>query len=124
MTVQAQLSPFPHHYAVCGTCGEPIVRRDRVTVDPRWNAGKAYRHVLRWGPEWRLVPAAGDDPAYLIRDASARERYARGNAPVRGRPGPAGAPYYIKFGPADPLALCSCGEINRMDPKTLDVQAL
>jgi len=125
MIVEARLSgdPFPGKYAVCGSCGESIVRRDRVTVDPQWY-GKSYVHALVWGPEWRLVPARGDEPAYLTRDASARERYARENAPVRGRPGPAGAPYYIAHGPPDPLALCSCGVLNRLDPRSLHVKAL
>ena len=124
--IDARLSgdPFPGKYAVCGACGEPIVRRDRRTVDPQWNAGKGYAHVLVWGPEWRLVPAHGDEPAYLTRDASSHERYARRNAPVRGRPGPSGAPYYVKFGPPDPLALCSCGVLNRLDPRSLHVKAL
>jgi hypothetical protein len=126
MIYEARLSGglHPGKYAVCGACGESIVRRDRVTVDPRWNAGKGYVHALVWGPEWRLVPAHGDEPAYLTRDASAHERYARRNAPVRGRPGPSGAPLYIAHGPPDPLALCSCGVLNRLDPQTLHVQAL
>jgi hypothetical protein len=124
VTVEARLSPFPGKYALCGACGEPICRRDRFAVDPLTNAGRGYRHALTWGPEWRLVPALGDEPAYLTRDRSAKERYARGNAPVRGRPGPMGAAYYVGFGPADPLALCSCGAMNRMDPLTLHVQAL
>lgn len=123
MIVDARLSPFPRHFAECGTCGRPIVRRDRVAVDPP-RKGKSYVHVLRWGPEWRLIPAHGDDPAYLTRDASSAERYDRGEKPVRRQPGPQGAAHYIRFGPPDPLAQCSCGVINRMDPKVLDVSAL
>jgi hypothetical protein len=125
-TVDARLSPAPRwgKYAVCGACGESIVRRNRVPADPVWNSGRDYAHVLDWGPEWRLVPATGDEPAYLTRDDSSRQRYARGNAPVRGRPGPSGAAHYIAFGPSNPLALCSCGALNRMDPRTLHVQAL
>lgn len=110
-------------YAICGSCGEALCRRDRMTAPPEWNRGRDYVHVLVWGPEWRLVQA-GDEPAHLIRDASSGSRYARGNAPVRGRPGDwAGAPSYVHFTLA-PLALCACGALNRADPRTLHVAAL
>jgi hypothetical protein len=108
-------------YAVCGACGESLCRRDRLAADPEWNAGRSYVHVLVWGAEWRLVPA-GNEPAYLIRDVSSAARYARSNAPVRGRPGPQGAALYVAH-TAAPLALCRCGALNRADPRTLHVQA-
>jgi hypothetical protein len=126
MIVEARMSGGldPGKYAVCGACGASICRRDRFTVDPLTNAGRDYRHALCWGPEWRLVPARGDAPAHLTRDRSSQERYDLGNAPVRSQPGPGGAAYYVGFGPPDPLALCRCGAMNHMDPRTLHVQAL
>jgi hypothetical protein len=122
MSVDAVLSANGK-YAVCGACGEPLCRRDRRAAEPQWNAGRAYIHVLVWGPEWRLVPALDDEPAYLTRDASSDRRFALGNAPVRGRPGDwVGAAYYVSYTVA-PLARCRCGATNRADPKTLHVQA-
>jgi hypothetical protein len=119
-TVEAVLSSN-RKYALCGACGRPLCRRDRRDVDPAWNK-RDYVHVLVWGPEWRLHPA-GEQPAYLTRDASSRTRYDLGNAPVRGTPGPQGAPGYVSWTPA-PLALCECGALNRADPKVLHVQAM
>jgi hypothetical protein len=119
-TVDAVLSANGK-YAVCGACGDPLCRRDRQPADPQWNGGRAYVHVLVWGPEWRLVPA-GNEPAHLIRDVSSHNRYARGNAPVRHPPGGQGAGFYVGVTLA-PLARCSCGTVNRADPRTLHVQA-
>jgi hypothetical protein len=104
---------------LCGACGLrlPLVRRARRRYDPQWNHGKAYVHVLEWRPEWRLVPVEAAMPAHL----ECARRIRRAPAP---HPEPhLGAAFYIHNTLA-PLALCACGALNRMDPKTLHVQAM
>lgn len=118
--VLSHARPGVHYgkYAVCGACGRPLCRRDRVT-DP--DAARGYRHELVWDADWRIV---GD---HIERSESALDRLSRGNAPVRrgtvAGPDFRGPKQSLGF-PNNPPALCPwavCGALNRIDPKALDV---
>lgn len=98
-------------WALCGECGRELVP---LIKQPAPGHRKPYAYVLLWDARWRLVPEREGRPAYM-------ERVAR----VRRDPSPSGATArYISFGPPDPLALCPCGVLDRMDPRTLNTEAL
>lgn len=117
MTIDAVLSAN-RKYAICGSCGRSLCRRNRLAFDGflRRPDERRYYHDLLWDVDWHLVRD------HLERSSSGLERLALGRPPVRRGFSPKDPPESGRGFPERPPALCPwCGTLNQINPKRLDI---